>query len=378
MGAGGNRAFPPPDQAVKLGYHAPAPGSRSGVADYAERLRLELSRFFEVERGAAEADVHLYHLGNNKLHTEIYQLAMARPGIVVLHDAVLHHFFLGARDREGYLAEWEANYGRFTRDLGEELWRDRAKSAVDPRYFQYGMIRPIMERSERVIVHNPGAAAMAREHGARSVVIIPHYVEPELPPDAFDISRFRQRLSVPPGTILFGIFGYLREPKRIAQCLSAFRRLHSIRPNTALLLAGEIVSPDLARLIGAETEFAGILRLNHMTGEDLRLATSSVDCCLNLRYPAAGETSGISTRVMASGVATIVTDSAENRLLPDGAVLKVSPGPAEAHELFLHMLMVTDHSDIRKSIAVCGREYVRTAHALDLVVEQYRTALWPD
>ena len=39
--------------------------------------------------------------------------------------------------------------------LAENLWSERARSAADRRYFEYPMLRRIVERSRAVIVHNP-------------------------------------------------------------------------------------------------------------------------------------------------------------------------------------------------------------------------------
>ncbi len=45
------------------------------------------------------------------------------PGVAVLHDAVLHHFFLGGENEEHYVAEFVYNYGHWSQDLARELWR---------------------------------------------------------------------------------------------------------------------------------------------------------------------------------------------------------------------------------------------------------------
>jgi len=104
----------------------------------------------------------LYHLGNNPLHRDIYRRALARPGVVVLHDAVLHHFLLGWLDRAAYLEEFAFNYGDWSRGLAAELWRSGRRSAQDPRYFQYAMLRRVAESARAVVVHNPGAAGLSR------------------------------------------------------------------------------------------------------------------------------------------------------------------------------------------------------------------------
>jgi glycosyltransferase involved in cell wall biosynthesis len=359
---------------VTVGYHAPPPGSHSGVADYAETLRTALDRLGRVESNRSTADVHLYHLGNNRLHEDIYARALATPGIVVLHDAVLHHFLLGALSREQYISEWVYNYGEWRRDLGEELWRERARASVDPRYFQFPMLRRIVERSLGVIVHNPGAAGIVRGQGARQVAMIPHFCEVGEPPEAaqlvIEAARFRQRIGIGQGVRLFGMFGYLREPKRVLPCIRAFQRLHAVRPETALLLAGQVVSADLDRLLQNDAS-PGICRLGRLSDRDFRIAAAAVDCCLNLRYPGVGETSGIAVRLMGLAKPVIVTDNAENSDFPPAAVLRVSSGIAEAEELFDHMLLVTEFPVIAREIGSEAGLHIRNRHALETVARRY-------
>jgi hypothetical protein len=360
---------------VTVGYHAPPPGSHSGVADYAHALKAALERHGSVESGASHADIHLYHLGNNRLHGDIYARALATPGIAVLHDAVLNHFMLGTLSRKQYLSEWVYNYGEWRRELGEELWQGRARAAVDPRYFQFPMLRRILERSLCVIVHNPGAAAIARAHGARQVRIIPHFFELNDVPEAAETARFRERIGVAQGSTLFGLFGYLREPKRVLPSIAAFKRLHAARPGTTLLLAGETVSPDLERLLQLEADRPGIRRVGRLNERDFTIAAAAVDCCLNLRYPAAGETSGVAVRLMGLAKPVIVTDNAENSAFPATATLRVSPGVAEAAELFEHMILVTEFPRIAREIGSEAQIHIRKRHALEPVAREFWEAL---
>jgi glycosyltransferase involved in cell wall biosynthesis len=370
MGAGGDGAVREAQKAVTVGYHAPPPGSATGVADYAETLLPALKCFGQVE-ASARGDIDLYHLGNNRLHEQIYAQALERPGVVVLHDAVLHHFFLGTRTHDEYVDEWIYNYGEWRRDLGEELWRERGRSGVDHRYFEFPMLRRIAERSRAVIVHNPGAAAMACAHGAKRVEVIPHFVVPATLPDAAATLAFRQRMGVEPGARLLGMFGYLREPKRVMTCLSAFRELHAARPDTALLLAGEPVSRDLARLLDQEAPHPAIRRTGHLSEEDLMIAAAAVDACLNLRFPAAGETSGIAVRLMGMGKPVVVSDIAENSAFPVAAVLRVCPGVAERSELFDHMVLLAAFPRVARDIGEQARMWMDRHHALAAVARKY-------
>lgn len=352
---------------VKLGYHAPPLGSPTGVADYAETLRLALGKLPAADR----TDLRLYHLGNNRLHARIYEEAIRTPGIVVLHDSVLQHFLLGTLTGEKYVEEFVYNYGEWNRHVGEELWNDRAACAVDPRYFRYPMLRRVLERQLAVIVHNPGAAAIAREHGARDVRIVPHFFEPAERPDAASIERFRKLIGVEPGTVLFGIFGYLRETKRVLPCLGVFRRLHAVMPNTALVIAGEVVSGDLRRMLANLGDQPGVRRMGHLSDEDFRVAAEAVDCCVNLRYPPAGETSGIAIRLMGIGKPVILTESLETSEIPAAAALRVPAGAEEAEFLFRQMALVAGFPDIGRQIGEEAARYIQARHRLKDVVEQY-------
>lgn len=360
---------------MTIGYHAPPPGAPTGVADYAETLLRALRESAPaqvvIERDATLAGIHIYHLGNNRLHAGIHERAVQTPGVVVLHDAVLHHFMLGALPEQQYVAEFVYNYGEWSRHIGEELWRERAASAIDPRYFRYPMLRRAVERARAVIVHNHGAAAMAREHGAGKIHIIPHFFEPCEVPDAAATERFRQGLGVAPGTVLFGVFGYLRETKRLLPSIRAFHRLHAVRPETALLIAGEVVSGDLSRLLALEAAHPTIYRLGRLSHADFRLAAAAVDSCLNLRYPAAGETSGIAIRLMGLSKAVIVTESRETAGIPGTACLRVPAGADEESALLDQMALIAGFPDLRRQIGNQAAMHIKRWHSLKSAVEQY-------
>jgi len=350
-------------------HHAPPAGVRSGIADYAATLDRALAPL-------GQPPVDLYHLGNNGLHAQIYQRALEHPGVAVLHDAVLHHFLLWSLSREQYIAEFVYNYGEWSRHLAEDLWEGRSSAGVDPRYFRFGMLRRIMERSRAVIVHNPGAARIALEHSApgsdaAKIHVIPHFFEPADIPDHADTARFREQLGIGQGAILFGIFGYLRETKRVLTCLRAFRELNSLIPETALLLAGEPVSRDLRMLLDAEAPHPAIFRLGHLSEQELLTAAASIDCCLNLRSPAAGETSGIAIRMMGMGKPVIVTEGQECLAIPPAACLRVSPGVAEAAALFDHMVMVSRFPGSARDIGLLARRHILQHHSLDEAARQY-------
>ncbi len=357
---------------MTVGFYSPLPPSPTGVADYAATLLAELRRHGQVEVSPAACDVALYHLGNNPLHAAIYARALESPGVAVLHDAVLNHFLLGTLDEQTYIQEFIYNYEEWSRSLAAGFWRERASSSTDRRYFDYPMLKRIAERSRAVVVHNPAAAGMVRAHAARArIVEIPHlFAAPGLPGRAEAI-RYRQTLGIDPSAFLFGVFGYLRESKRLPTVLDAFAALHRENPRTALLVAGQFASSDLERAVQPMLSADGVFRRPHLLEREFWLAASAVDACINLRYPAAGETSGIAIRFMGIGKPVLLTDGLECSRFPEDACLRISPGTSEFDSLRAHMILLASMQEVADTVGQRGAAYIQASHRVEQIGIRY-------
>ncbi len=362
---------------MTVGFHAPFPPARTGVADYAAALFEALRERADVRANPRRpCEVDLYHVGNNQLHGGIYRQAMERPGVAVLHDAVLHHLFLGQADEAAYVEEFVYNYGEWGRDLARELWRDHARSAQDERYFRYPMLRRIAEVSRAVVVHNPGAAAMVRAHApAARVAEVPHLFVQPAPALGHEVERLRASLGVRPSGTLFGVFGYLRESKRLSAVLRAFERVRSGDGKSALLIAGSFASSHLERALWPLLTAAGVSRRGYLTEREFWLHAAATDACINLRYPAAGETSGIAVRMMGIGKATIVTAGEETSRFPEDVCVRVDPGSAEVEELTGQMLWLARFPEARREIGRRAAEFIAREHAIEVCAGLYRHVL---
>jgi len=360
---------------LTAGFFSPLPPTRTGVADYSAALLHALQQLGQVTVNKPDADIALYHLGNNQMHREIYQRALDQPGVIVLHDAVLQHFFLGTLSEANYVAEFAYNYGGWSTDLARDLWLRRARSAADPQYFRYPMLRRIAERSLAVIVHNPRAAEMVHEHASSAAICeIPHLWEAApLPPDS-DVIRLRAKLGLPPHIFLFGVFGHLRESKRLPAVLRAFERARGAA-DVALLIAGDFVSSDLARSLEPMLGSAGILRVGYTEDRDFWRYAAAVDACINLRFPAAGETSGIAIRLMGIGKPVILTAASETSRFPASACLRVDPGAAEEEMLAQYMIWLARFPADARAIGQRASQHIRRFHAVEHIARLYWQAL---
>jgi glycosyltransferase involved in cell wall biosynthesis len=367
---------------LTVGFFSPLPPARSGVADHSAELLRALAHHPEVPPGAVkvsahEADVTLYHLGNNPLHREIYRRALQRPGVAVLHDAVLHHFFLGNENEQEYVAEFVYNYGHWSKDLAQELWRRRARSAADPEYFRYPMIKRVVERSQAVIVHNPRAAALVQEHvrGATVHEIPLLFTPPADPPPAAEVIRWRARLGIPAHVFLVGVFGHLRESKRLLALLRAFRRARK-SAEMVLLVAGDFVSSDLARTAEPMlAEDSGFVRLGYLEDREFWLCAAAVDACINLRYPMAGETSAIAIQLMGLGKTVLLSSGEETSRFPDAACIRIDPGQAEEDMLTEYLVWLARSPGDNRAIGLRAEEYIRGHHSPARVAQLYWQAL---
>jgi glycosyltransferase involved in cell wall biosynthesis len=392
---------------VKIALVSPLPPARTGVADYASALQKELSKHAQVTAiespNLAELetfDACLYQLGNNQLHGDAYEAALGVPGVVVLHDVVLHHFMLGRLSRQEYIEEFVYNHGEWMRHLGEELWRDRVLSAADHRYFEYPMIRRLVECSRAVIVHNPKAKRMVSEAASNAglnpsseptseptstsaseaalappIFEIPHFTAaPELPGES-ERAATRKRLNIPADAVVIATFGYMRPSKRLRSLVHAARALTTLTTPYRLLLVGDFVSPEYETTVDAVLDGIPSIRLPFVPEEEFWQLVAVTDICVNLRYPSAGETSGIAAKLTAAGKPVIVTNGEEYAGYPEGVVLKVDAGESEVELLAHYLCALAEEPEMRSVIGGRAARFAAEHQSIERAGALYMQAL---
>src|SRR5262249_39763182 len=156
-----------------------------------------------------------------------------RPGVVVLHDFVLHHLVagltIGRRDGHGYLDAMEREGGVVGRLLGHAVLDKRIPPLWENRPHDFHLAGEVLDLATGLIVPSRYVRDHAREAGYSGPVwIVPH---PAFPVPAVP------RVEVA-GESLFGSFGIVNASKRIPQLLEAFARVRQGHPASALLLVG--------------------------------------------------------------------------------------------------------------------------------------------
>ncbi len=356
---------------MKVGFFSPLPPAATGVADYSAALIRAMRAYGEVIENAP-GDVNLYHIGNNHLHREIHARALAEPGAVMLHDAVLHHFYLGTLDEAAYLDEFVYNYGEWSRGMAGEFWRNRARSGSVARYFEYPMLRRVAERARVVVVHNPAAAAQVRRHapGAR-VEEIPHlFLEPP-PVSRGEALELRGKWGVPAGALVAGVFGHLRESKRLSAILRAMERLWAEGSPWWLVVQGAFASSDLERALAGRLKHPRIVRTGYLPEGEFWRWAAATDVCLNLRFPSASETSGIAISMMGVGKPVVFTAGPEIERIPENACLRVESGAAEEEHLTALLGWAAEHRPALQRIGANAAAHIKQNHDAHQVARRF-------
>jgi glycosyltransferase involved in cell wall biosynthesis len=358
---------------VKVSYYSPLLPSRSGIVDYSALLLPELRKHIDVEvarpgrfRRAPRADVALYHVGNDpEAHGWIVDALRVRPGVVVLHEFVLHHLVAGTTlargDAAGYLAAMEREHGLPGRLLAYAVLDNRIPPLWETRPEDFPLAGEVLRLAPALIVHSRYVEQRARAAGfAGPISIVPH---PAWPVPAAEPAAVE-------GSPVIGCFGHLNESKRIPELLKAFARLRERLPNARLLLVGAA-----SRRLAARTEGEGVLREDYVDEQRLWSLMAACDVCVGLRYPTMGETSGSAVRALSLGKPLVVSEVGWFAELPDDAVLKVPVDEHEVETLAAGLELLATDEAARTAMSTAARGHVEREHRVDRVAELYAAAL---
>ncbi len=361
---------------MKVAYYSPLAPSRSGIADYSALLvpaleeRVEELVLAEPGKRAPAADVVLYHVGNDPdSHGWIVDALRKRPGVVVLHEIVLHHLIagitIGRGDGRGYLDAMEREGGVAARLLGLGVLDNLLPLLWETEPERFPLTGTVLDLADGLIVHSRYVEERARAAGyAGRLWRVPH---PAWPVE--DVAP-----APVAGDPLVGCFGNLNMNKRIPQLLEAFSLLRRRRPGARLLLVGAAAERfDLERRferlgIGGDS----LIREDYVSEERLWSLMAACDVLVNLRSPTMGETSGAVIRGLSLGKAMLVSDVGWFSELPDGVALKI---PVDEHEMPTIAASLELAADRKQELGEAAREYVRREHDLGRVASAYTAAL---
>jgi glycosyltransferase involved in cell wall biosynthesis len=359
---------------VKIAYYSPMPPERTGIADYSVLLLEALRGRVDVDvarRGkSARGDVALYHLGNSPdAHGWILEALRREPGVVVLHDFVLHHLVagltLGRKDGPGYLAAMERDAGIAGRLLGLGVIDGCIPPLWEVRPEDFPLSGEVLDLATGLIVHSRYVEDRVRERGYEGPVW--HIAHPAWPAPAVEPERFE-------GDPVIGAFGNMNASKRVPQLLDAFERFHATHPAARLLLVGDAAGLGLDWRIEHEGLQDAVEREDYVDEQRLWALMAGVDVVASLRSPTMGETSGTAIRALSLGKPLLVSDVGWFSELPDEVALKASVDERETDTLADALEMLADPV-VREAMGTAARALAEGEHDVARVADAYVAAL---
>ena len=329
----------------RLAWFTPLPPERSGIATYsAELLPLLADRFsidvFVDEPGVPSPhprtpvfrahdfvwkharepyDLVVYQLGNATCHDYMWAYLARYPGLVVLHDAQLHHArgrsLLHQKRRDDYRAELAFDHPRAPAAVAEL----GVEGLLGSTTYLWPMLRVPVATARLVAVHN---AWLARElentfPDARFETIRMGVSDPleTASPDARRVVLGRHDLS--PNAVVFAAYGGVTPEKRIPRILKGFGSVIAVEPRAQLLLVGAAAGHYDALANARERGVADHVTLvGYVNERELSHYLVAADVCLCLRWPSGFETSASWLRCLAAGKPTVITDLAHTGDVP--------------------------------------------------------------
>ncbi|MBN2370831.1 MAG: glycosyltransferase family 4 protein [Vicinamibacteria bacterium] len=407
----------------RLAFLSPLPPAATGIADYSADVlaliadRYELEVFHdqdEIERrrlpeacafrqsraflGIHEKrpfDLAIYQMGNAPAHAFVYPFLARVPGLLVLHDLVLHHSraltFLDSAEVRAY-----------ARDSSNAVLRDRARDSI-ARYkaeveysypaqagrlaethletvgtllpYAYPMFRLPVESARITAVHNEFMAQAIRAEIPEALVLtIPMAAEP-IPAKADDVAALRARYGIEKEDFVVGGFGLLTPEKRIETLARAVARAAVHLPHLRLLLVG--TAPDAADL-KCLIEKLGVGKRAVITGHvpfgDLPTHMEAADLVVQLRYPTARETSAALLRVLSQGRPTVISDLEHQNEIPLETVIRADVTDEEG-EVTRAILRLAHRPDLRQRLGDRARRFVQERHSPARCLAAYENAI---
>jgi glycosyltransferase involved in cell wall biosynthesis len=408
---------------IRLAFFSPIPPAGTGIADYSAdvlsllagsysidvyhdqedvdrarldpRLSIVHARGFMGQHEKCPYDLVIYQLGNGPQHAFLEPFTEAVPGLLVLHDLVLHHSrarrFLASSEAQAYardpsnaslreaarpsLLAYRSELLAAYPNEGDRLFEAQLGTVGSLLPYAYPLFHVPVRRARLTLVHNAFMARTIREQLPEAVVREAPMPMSRLPCGPGPAEAVRKRLGIGPGDFVVGSFGLLTPEKQLDTIARCVARASVAVDRLRLLLVGDAPGRQtleellLARGVKSRTILTG--RVPH---DELAAHLEACDMVMHLRYPTARETSAALLRVLAQGRPTVMTDLENLAEIPEGAVIRTNPTDEEGDGTRA-LLRLASRPDLRASLGRAAAEFVRTRHDPSRARDAYVAAI---
>lgn len=380
---------------MKINWFSPLPPLPTDIAHYTQRIlpalaaraevvlwtdqgkvERDLRERFEVRRFRARrvdwaevnrADVNFYNIGNDpRFHEAIWEASRRAPGIVVLHDASLQHFFGGVflgqrRDLAAYVRLMETCYGAEGRAAAQEYFAHDDKDAFLLHLAAHFPLTELaLDGALAALVHTREVYERLQADlpcvCAYAPLPYPSLSEPAT------VFKTNKRFADDARARRLIVFGYTGPNRRLAPLLHALAGMPE-RARFRLDIYGQLWDAEYVRGLARELGLNAQVNIHGFVAEEeLERALAHSDLAINLRYPTMGEASGSQLRLWSQALPSLVTAVDWYAQLPIEAVAHVRI-EHETADIQHHLRDLLNDPARFVRMGEAGRRTLEAAHA---------------
>jgi glycosyltransferase involved in cell wall biosynthesis len=402
-----NRPWQPPAKRPRLAFVSPLPPEKTGIADFAAELLPELARHYDITVVVQQAQVvspwiqantpikdaawlrthaqHfdrvVYQFGNSPFHDYMFDLLVAIPGVVVLHDFYLswpvwHRDEYGPA-QHGWARALLAGHG--WNAVCERLQAGTWKDVVDV-LTAYPCNLAVLQQAQGIIVHSNFCRGLARqfygELAADDWAVIPLLRQPA---EQENKAIARQRLGLAAAEFVVCSFGGLAPTKLNHRMLDVWLDSPLAKDSRCrLVFVGEKQIEDygqeLVRKIAQSSAKDRITITGWANMDTYRSWLAVADIAVQLRTLSRGETSAAVLDCMNYGIPTIVNANGSMADLP-GDVVCMLPDDFSDKQLVAALDHLWRDEGHRSELGARARAHIRAQHNPYCCAQQYAVAI---
>jgi len=307
-------------------------------------------------------DLVIYNIGNHlPYHRIIHELSLQVPGVIILHDVVMQHFFISyylerLRLPELYRAAMEKHYGPVGGRVAEGVIKGGAATFLNGEdVARYPLFEEAIIGAYGVVVHSYWAQQRIERVATCPVgrLYLPYEIQ------RVDKPLSRAKLGLPDDRLVLLTMGHINSNRRVSSILHVLAEDECLRGLIKYVVVGAR-EPECDREIHKCVRRYGLEGSVLLTGwvpeEVLASYIQHADLCVNLRWPAFESGSASLAEQMLYGKPIIVTNTGIYSELPDDCVCKISP-ERELEELGIAIKRLANDGSARGALGQRAREF---------------------
>jgi len=320
-------------------------------------------------------EVIIYQIGNHEFFNFIYAYIAYNPGILVLHDIHLYQSrakYLIANNKQGeYIEEMYYCHGY----TGKKFAEISLKLPIPKLFgFVFPMNKLVIDCSVAVGVHT-------KFYQEQLSFFYPNKSIYYIPISLGSIMEYKRAEGIAvkkeSDEILIGSAGYIDEHKGILNILKAINNLRKEFPikyiwigedknNLISSLISQHFSEQEQRILNECIQVTGFL-----SDEELINIMGQLDIFINLRYPTAGEFSGVLWLAMHFGRAIIMSDLPHLMEIPCDCVYKINL-ENELENLIKGLRTLIKEPAKRMQLGSAAKKYASENYTIDNTIKTYK------